>query len=180
VIFDGQQVVTGSVADTWRRLVDPRVIRSSVPGLERLDETAPDHFEAVLEVKLPAINGRFTGWIDFVEREEPTRLKMRLLGKGAPGFVDGEASFDLSEAEGRTRISWEADVQVGGQVARLGHRMIASAAKEMAGQFFDAFARSFDSALDGGPAPAQLPPWRAFLQLVGRMFLKLLGLSRRT
>ena len=188
--LQGTRSLAVPLALAWRRLADPSVIQQCTPGLERLEETEPDHFEAVLEIKLPAMTGRFTGSIDFLERTPEERLRMRVRGKGPAGFVDGEATLALAAAHsatagGATTVSWSADVAVGGQVARLGQRMISGVAKEMAGQFFDALERvgseeaGATSAGASGDAPsAALPPWRAALQLAWRTLLRLLGLRR--
>jgi carbon monoxide dehydrogenase subunit G len=200
VKLQGTRSLALPLALAWRRLADPAVIQACTPGLERLEETEPDHFEAVLEIKLPAMTGRFTGSIEFLERTPEERLRMRVRGKGPAGFVDGEATLalaaahsatahsataDSATAEGATTVSWSADVAVGGQVARLGQRMISGVAKEMAGQFFDALERvgSEAAGATGGAASARapsaaLPPWRAALQLAWRTLLRLLGLRR--
>ncbi len=102
---------------------------------------------------------------------------MRVQGKGPAGFVDGEVTLELADSEGGTEFRYRAEVQVGGQVARLGQRLISGVTKEMAGQFFEAFAR------DGveGPSIASKPaPIRAFFVLLWRTLLNLLGLSRRS
>jgi carbon monoxide dehydrogenase subunit G len=181
VKLDGKATLPGSREDTWRRLVDPAVIRHCTPGLERLEETRPGHFEALLEVKLPAVTGRFSGTIDFAEQVPPERLRLRLQGKGSPGHVDGEASFALGSAAdpASTEVIWSADVQVGGQVARLGQRLLSGVAKEMAGQFFqslEALART----APGTAPPPRVPPWRAFVSLLWRTLRGLLGGGRRS
>jgi hypothetical protein len=172
VRIEGRERVGLSVAETWRRLNDPAWIQRCTPGLERLEETRRDHYEAALDLKVPAIRGRFTGSVDFVERLEPARLRMRVEGKGSPGFVSGEAELRLEASEGSTLVHYAADVEVGGQVGRLGQRMISGVAKDMAGQFFAELGRATDSRVS---APS---PWRAFLALLWRTLRRLLGLRR--
>ncbi|MGH7287817.1 MAG: CoxG family protein, partial [Myxococcota bacterium] len=135
--IEGSERVALAPDVVWQGLNTPRVLQASTPGLVRLDETAPDHFEATLEIRLPAVSGRFEGTLDIVEREAPSRMKVKLKGKGAPGFVDGGAELFLAAAEGGTQVRYSADVQVGGQVARVGQRMLSGVSKEMAGQFFE-------------------------------------------
>lgn len=179
--IEGSERIAVALADAWRGVNDPAVLRACTPGVTRLDETAPDHFEATLELKLPAINGRFDGTAQIVERDEPRRLKLRLQGKGAPGFVNGDAEIFLEADGDGTAVRYAADVQVGGQVARLGQRMISGVTKEMAGQFFEAFERAAapGAAADAAPPPAP-NPLMAALQLAWRTLLNLLGLSRRS
>ena len=173
---EGREQVPLAIDEAWRRINDPETLRACTPGLERLEETSADHYEALLEVRVPAITGRFTGTLEFLERREPELLRLRMKGKGPPGFVDGEVTLHLSPRDGGTEVHYEANVQVGGQVARLGQRMISGVTQEMAGQFFEAFAKAGDDA-----PPTQRPnAMRSFLVLVWRTLLNLLGLSRRS
>ncbi len=174
--IEGSEHVALAPDVVWQALNTPRVLQASTPGLVRLDETAPDHFEATLELKLPAVSGRFEGTLDIVEREAPARMKLRLKGKGAPGFVDGGAELFLAAADGGTQLRYSADVQVGGQVARLGQRMLSGVSKEMAGQFFETFAKlaAPGGAQGGAAAPAPPSALRAFLGLLLRLARRLL------
>jgi uncharacterized protein len=190
VRIEGQARLALPRERVFRGLSDPALLRACTPGVTRLEETRPDHFEGTLELKLPALSGRFEGSVDVAEREEPGRVKLRLKGKGPPGFVDGTAEILLAEETGAgTALRYVADVTVGGQVARLGQRMISGVAKEMAGQFFEAFekagAASAGPSADGGDAAsAAVPPPRAAsplfagLQLLWRLLLRALGLRR--
>lgn len=179
--FEGRERVPGTPAATFARLLDPAVIRRCTPGLEKLDEVAPGRFDALLEVKLPAVSGRFTGTVEHVERVEGERLRLRLAGKGPPGHVEGQASFALAAVPEGSEIAWQADVQIGGVIARLGQRMLSGVAKEMASQFFEAFtavAREATAPAGAGvPEPARArSPLGAFVQLVWRSLLRWLGL----
>ena len=184
---EGREKIAIALADAWRGVNDPSILRACTPGLTRLDETNPDHFEATLELKLPAVSGRFEGRVVILEREEPSRMKLRLEGKGGPGFVNGEAELHLAADGDGTAVRFEADVQVGGQMARLGQRMISGVTKEMAGQFFEALERAAapgaPASGDGGvpvPAEAGPNPLSSFLRLAWRTLLNLLGLSKRS
>jgi len=82
VRLEGRQIVDLPLVSAWERLVDPRVLRACTPGLEKLEPRDADHFDAVLEVKLPAISGRFEGTLEILERRPPDQLRLRLQGKG--------------------------------------------------------------------------------------------------
>jgi carbon monoxide dehydrogenase subunit G len=188
VRIEGSEKVGVARSVVWTGLNDPQVLRACTPGLTRLDESAKDHFDAVLELAVPALSGRFEGSVDIVERVEQERMKLRLKGQGAPGFVNGSAELALRDAEGGgTELGYVVDVQVGGQIARLGQRMIFGVTKEMLGQFFEALERRLAtpapaaSSTAQAEAPAAAPPaLGSFLQLVWRTLLNLLGLSKRS
>ncbi|MEE9217790.1 MAG: carbon monoxide dehydrogenase subunit G [Acidobacteriota bacterium] len=173
----GRERVELPLEEVWRRINDPEVLRRCTPGLETLEQTRPDHFEAVLVLELPAIKGRFAGSVDYLERSAPARLRLRLQGKGPIGFVRGEATLELRAEHQATQVHYIADVQLGGQIARLGQRMISGMVKEMAGQFFEALGGS--AGAQGAP-PGAPPAPRALLRLAWRTILNLLGLSRRS
>ncbi|MED5262411.1 MAG: carbon monoxide dehydrogenase subunit G [Myxococcota bacterium] len=184
---EGREKISIAVSDAWRGVNDPSILRACTPGLTRLDETSPDQFEATLELKLPAVSGRFEGRVVILERDEPSRLKLQLEGKGGPGFVNGEAELHFGPDGDGTAVHFEANVQVGGQIARLGQRMISGVTKEMAGQFFEALERvaapGGTAAEDGGvSAPTEFAPnpLSSFLKLAWRTLLNLLGLSKRS
>jgi carbon monoxide dehydrogenase subunit G len=44
--------------------------------------------------------------------------------------------MELSDAEGGTRVTYSADVQVGGLIASVGQRMLGGVSKMMLDQFF--------------------------------------------
>lgn len=187
--IEGQETIPLPRADVWRGLDDPDVLKSCTPGLSRLDLTRPDHYEATLDLKLPAVQGRFEGHADVAERDEPARMLLKLAAKGGPGFVNGQVELTLSEVDvASTRVHYSADVQVGGTIARLGQRMISGVTKEMAGQFFEAFTPRMSRTASGGAAggggdvapPTPPNAFLAALQLAWRTLLNLLGLSRRS
>jgi hypothetical protein len=197
VKIEGREDVAVAWDEAWRMINDPVVLKGCTPGLQVLEATAPDHFDAEISLSLPVMSGSFKGSVDFLERVAPDRLRLKLKGKGAPGFVIGEAVLTLAPSEKGTQFRYEADVQIGGQIARLGHRMISGVTKEMAGQFFEAFeswahAAAERAAAAAGPsragelqpapsAPIPQPnPLFAGLQLLWRTLLNLLGLSKRS
>lgn len=175
MIIEGHEHVAVAISEVWRGLNDTRTYRDCMPELTSLEETRPDHMDAVLELKLPAISGRFEGSLDVLERNEPERLKLRLEGKGGPGFVVGEAVLLMNESGDGTDIHYRAEVQVGGQIARLGQRMIAGVSQEMAGNFFTAF----EQVMQGGEQPRALNPVIAMIRLLWHSLLHMLGVSRR-
>jgi carbon monoxide dehydrogenase subunit G len=61
---------------------------------------------------------------------------MAVEGSGSPGFVRGETVITLTEISGGTRVSYTADLQVGGLIASVGQRMLGGVSKMMADKFF--------------------------------------------
>lgn len=124
----------------WQALLDPEQLAKAIPGCERLDAAGPDEYKATLKVGVAAVKGTFEGKVRLSDREPPARYRMLVEGSGAPGFVRGEARMELSEVEGRTRVAYDADVQIGGLIAGVGQRMLGGVTKMMLDQFFSRMA----------------------------------------
>jgi carbon monoxide dehydrogenase subunit G len=121
----------------WSAFLDPATLATAIPGCEKLEAAGPGEFKAVMKVGVGPIKGTFEGKVRLADQEPPQRYRMAIEGTGAPGFVRGEAAMELSEIDGGTRVSYNADVQVGGLIAGVGQRMLGGVSKMMADQFFN-------------------------------------------
>jgi hypothetical protein len=121
----------------WAAFLDPNVLAKAIPGCDKLEEAGPGEFKAVMKVGVGAIKGTFEGKVRLTDLDPPNRYRMMVEGKGGPGFVRGEALMTLSDADGGTRVAYDADVQVGGLIASVGQRMLGGVSKMMLDQFFD-------------------------------------------
>jgi carbon monoxide dehydrogenase subunit G len=120
----------------WDAFLDPATLSTAIPGCERLEAIGPGEFKSTMKIGVAAIKGTFEGKVRLFDLEPPTRYRMALEGSGGPGFVRGEAGMELSDAGDGTRVSYSADVQVGGLIASVGQRMLGGVSKMMLEQFF--------------------------------------------
>jgi hypothetical protein len=120
----------------YKLLQDPAALKACMPGCERLEETAPDVFEAVMKVGVASVKGTFTGTVQMKERRPPETFTMLVEGSGPVGFMKGEGKLDFVDQGGKTEVKYAGDAQVGGLIAGVGQRMIGGVAKMTIGQFF--------------------------------------------
>src|SRR5581483_809578 len=121
----------------WSLLLDPDALRSCIPGIKELHETAADQYEATLSVGVAAIRGTYRGKVTIQDRQEPERYTMVVEGSGGPGFVKGTARISLTSAgDSSTTVAVDADGQIGGPVAGVGQRMLGGVGKMLMNQFF--------------------------------------------
>lgn len=120
----------------WTAFLDPETLARALPGCEGLEAIAPGEYKAKMKIGVAAIKGTFEGKVRLFDLEPPSRYRMALEGSGGPGFVRGEAGMELSDADGGTRVSYSADVQVGGLIASVGQRMLGGVSKMILEQFF--------------------------------------------
>ena len=120
----------------WQAFLDPATLAQAIPGCEKLEAMGPEEFRATMKVGVAAIKGTFEGKVRLFDQDPPNRYRMAVEGKGGPGFVRGEAAMELSDVNGGTRVSYSADVQVGGLIASVGQRMLGGVSRMMLDQFF--------------------------------------------
>ncbi len=120
----------------WTAFLDPSTLATAIPGCEKLEAVGPGEFKTVMKVGVGPVKGTFEGKVRLSDQEPPHRYRMAIEGSGGPGFVRGEAAMELTPIDGGTRVSYNADVQVGGLIASVGQRMLGGVSRMMLDQFF--------------------------------------------
>ncbi|HEY7046554.1 MAG TPA: carbon monoxide dehydrogenase subunit G [Jatrophihabitantaceae bacterium] len=146
----GDAVLHAPIERVWQALNDPAVLVRTIPGCERLEATGPDSYTMVVTAGVASIKGTYSGEVKLSDQQPPGSFVMSASGAGAPGTVSTEVQVRLSEVDGGTRLTYDADAVIGGMIGGVGQRMLAGVAKKMAGEFFAAV----DDVLTG-KAPAQ-------------------------
>jgi carbon monoxide dehydrogenase subunit G len=82
------------------------------------------------------VKGTFEGKVRLSDKKPPESYKMAVEGAGGPGFIRGETVITLTENGSGTKVSYTADLQVGGLIASVGQRMLGGVSKMMADKFF--------------------------------------------
>jgi hypothetical protein len=83
------------------------------------------------------VKGTFEGKVRLMDQSPPDSYRLGFEGSGGPGFVRGDAVITLSDTASGTKVSYSADVQVGGLIAGVGQRMLGGVSKMTADQFFN-------------------------------------------
>jgi uncharacterized protein len=123
----------------WQLLMDTKVLASCIPGCESLDPdpSAEHRYRLKLAVKLAAVMGTYDGSVQLVDIQPETSYGLVAEGRGLPGFVNGKASIALSSEGSQTKLSVAGEVSAGGAIARVGQRLLTSAARMMMDRFFE-------------------------------------------
>ncbi len=134
--IEGSYDIPAPRQKVWAAFLDPARLAAAMPGCEKLEAIGEGEYRTVLKIGIAAVKGTFEGKVKLSDLEPPTRYRMAVEGSGGPGFVRGEAAMELADVESGTRVSYSADVQVGGLIASVGQRMLGGVAKMMLDQFF--------------------------------------------
>jgi carbon monoxide dehydrogenase subunit G len=134
--LDGTHDIPAPRQKVWEAFLDPAMLRQAIPGCERLEAIGEDEYKATLKIGVAAVKGTFEGKVVLSDKAPPDSYRLGVEGSGGPGFVRGGTVITLSDIEGGTRVSYAADVQVGGLIAGVGQRMLGGVSKMMADKFF--------------------------------------------
>ena len=131
----------------WAKLNDPAVLKACIPGCEQLDKTSDTEFAAVATVKIGPVKAKFKGRVTLSDLDPPHGYKISGQGDGGvAGFAKGGATVKLTPKDGGTLLAYNVDAQIGGKLAQLGQRLVNGAAKKVADDFFENFAKTVNPA----------------------------------
>ncbi len=101
---------------------------------------------------MASIRGTYTGEVALSQQREPISLVLTAACAGGPGTIATSIRITLTAAGGTTEVSYDADAAIGGAIAGVGQRMLASVARLLIGEFLT----SVDQVLTGnGAVPAR-------------------------
>jgi uncharacterized protein len=150
----GDYVFDAGVQEVWDALFDPAVLAAVMPGCEKL-ELVNGSYLGEIKVKVGPIQGAFSGKVDLSDQVPPKSYKMIVDGRGAQGFVKATASIVLEPAGDKTKVSYDADAQVGGKIASVGQRLVETSARAIVKQSLDGLAENIKIRAEAYRAHAQ-------------------------
>lgn len=138
--FVGEHLIPAPLDKVWSGLNDPEALRRSIPGCTEMLRTGESEFTASVVARVGPVSATFKGKVELSDLDPPHGYTLSGRGQGGPaGFAKGSARIRLApEGEG-TRLSYVADVDIGGKLASVGGRLIQSVARKNADDFFSAF-----------------------------------------
>jgi len=145
--MSGEVQLNAPREEVYKKLNDAEVLKACIPGCEQLDKLSDTEFQAISVMKVGPVKARWKGKVTLSDLDPPNGYKISGEGEGGvAGFAKGGAAVALSDKDGGTLLSYNVEAQIGGKLAQLGQRLIAGAAKKMADDFFDKFAKSVNPA----------------------------------
>lgn len=159
--FKGEHLIDAPIESVWRAINDPRVLKACIPGCQSLSRNEDGSLESVVQATIGPISTRFHGILRMEGSFPPHSVTLVGEGSGgAAGFAKGRADVTLKEEDGKTRLSYSAQAQIGGRLAQIGSRLIAGVINQLSGRFFTQFSEYFSA-----PPPTPVVPTAGELPL---------------
>lgn len=189
----GEQLIPLPQAEVWRGLIDPEVLKASIPGCEAIEKIADNEYKVELTAAIGPVKAKFKGKLVLSDIRAPNSYSLAFEGSGgAAGFAKGGAQVSLSPEGRGTRLSYSAKANIGGKLAQVGSRLIDGVAAKTADDFFANFketlapnvnsAKTDDAvaATEDAPAPRGISPLWMVAGIIAAMLVAswLLGAPR--
>jgi carbon monoxide dehydrogenase subunit G len=129
----------------WAALNDAEVLKACIPGCEELQKLSETEIDARVAAALGPVRSTFATRIQLSDIKPPESYTISGEGKAAAGFGKGSAQVNLAEEGGATILRYSAELRLGGKLAQVGSRLLEGATRQLADQFFDAFAKRLDA-----------------------------------
>lgn len=149
----GEHRFTASRQQVWDALLDPDMLAATLPGARRLESCGPDEYEITVDVGVGSVRGTYEGSFALTDKVPLEACTVRATASGRPGTVTTVARMQLTEADGRAVMAYEADAGVTGPLAGVGQRLMGAAARRTTEQFL----RALDERIVAPPAREEEP-----------------------
>jgi uncharacterized protein len=140
--FSGSPTIAAPRERVWERLMDPKFVAQSAPGVESVDTIDPTHFKVVSGFGVGSIKVRFAMVVELFDIVDHESAKMRVRGKAPGSAIDVVSSMQIDDVgTSGSQLTWSATSEVSGTVASVGARLMEGTARKLTEQFWTDFAR---------------------------------------
>ncbi len=154
----GEQHIPASQQEVWDALNDTEVLASCIPGAESVERISETELDVTLVAKFGPVKARFKGKGTLTDVNPPNSYTITFEGQGGTaGFGKGDTKIALAPEEDGTHLSYEVSATVGGKLAQIGSRLVNSAARKLANQFFGNLVTHFGGDGDGEAEASEEP-----------------------
>lgn len=143
--IEGEYRIGAPREAVWAALNDVEVLKGCIPGCQELTRLSDTEIEGRIQAQLGPVKAAFGTRLTLADIDPPAGYTLSGEGKAAVGFGKGSARVQLIEEGGGTLLKYSATMQLGGKLAQLGSRLVEGATRQLADQFFEAFARQVDA-----------------------------------
>jgi len=142
LVIAGEYAFRVEPRELYTLLLDPDVLAGIMPGAQRLTRTG-DRYVGVLKVGVGPISAaEFALEVGIEDPVPGVSYVMRIDARGRLGFVTGSARVALVPGTAGTKMTYQAELRVGGTIAAVGQRMLDSVGRMMSAQGLKALDRT--------------------------------------
>jgi carbon monoxide dehydrogenase subunit G len=132
VRFEGDKDFPQQPADLWNKLRDAAFLVDCIPDSSIEGQPERDRAQCTVRPGFTFVRGTLDVTLQIVEAQEPTLLKIQILGKGIGSSSDVDATLNFSPQAQGTRVHWQAEIKsLGGLLKMAPAGLIRGAAQKV-------------------------------------------------
>lgn len=129
----------------WDMLMDPNQLVKITPGISELNKVDESKYDAIAEVKIGPVKGKFKGELFIQDPVEPESFALKVKQDSKIGNVVATILINLEDEGGDTLVTFDGDAQMSGLIARTGQRVVSGVANSLTKQFFESFEKEIEA-----------------------------------
>jgi len=135
--YSGEERIAASPAAVWAFVQDPEKVGRCLPEVVDVTVQDPTHVEAVVQVAVGPVRGRFKLKLELQPDASAHRIAMKVSGGGFGSAVDLTAGASVVDVgDGATLLKWNGEAVARGPVAAVGGRVLDAQARKLIEQAF--------------------------------------------
>jgi len=135
--YSGEEKIAASPATVWAFVQDPEKVGRCLPEVVDVTVQDPTHVDAVVQVAVGPVRGRFKLKLELIPNAASRRIDMKVSGGGFGSVVDLTAGADVVDpGDGATLLKWSGQAVARGPVAAIGGRVLDAQARKLIEQAF--------------------------------------------
>jgi carbon monoxide dehydrogenase subunit G len=135
--YAGEEKIAASPAAVWAFVTNPETVGRCLPEVQEVTVTDPTHLDAVVQVAVGPVRGKFKLKLALMPDPAAQRINMKISGGGFGSAVDLTAGADVvGAADGTAVLKWSGQAIARGPVAAVGGRVLDAQARKLIEQAF--------------------------------------------
>jgi len=135
--YTGEEHIPVGPEKVWSFVTDPEQVGRCFPEVVDVAVQDDKHFDAVVNVGVGPVRGKFKLKVELVPDSARHRIDMKISGGGFGSAIDMAAGADVVGAgDGTTLLKWGGSAVARGPVAAVGGRVLDAQAKKLIEQAF--------------------------------------------
>ena len=135
--YAGEEKINAGPDTVWAFVTDPDKVGRSMPEVKEVTVHDSTHVDAVVQVAVGPVRGKFKLKVELMPRPTDRRIDMKISGGGFGSAVDLNAGADVVDAgHGTTLLKWSGQAVARGPVAAVGGRVLDAQARKLIEQAF--------------------------------------------
>jgi hypothetical protein len=142
--LNGTHKFKASSAQVFNAILNPEILKSSIPGCEAVVYASPSQIVVDLTTPLPGLRGPIPMAIDITNQQAPNYVELQVLRNGKGGSINAVCKINIVDEAGGALLSYDAKADLEGMIAVADNPIGQPIVKNSLNSFF----KNLDKALE--------------------------------